>query len=516
MSEAVEAALVWFNWLVLGYFMALNTSYLVLLVTATAEFAGHLRRAPFAGHDDDFASPLTPPVSLIVPAYNEEAGIEEAVRAMLALRYPHFEVVVVDDGSTDRTFEILSEAFDLVEVPKVVADDVPTVGAILSVHASRAGDPLLVVRKVGAGRKTDALNVGINVAANPLVCMVDADSLLEEEALLRVAKPFVDDPLRTVATGGVIRPANGSSVYRGRVVDSHLPRAWLPRIQVVEYLRAFLVGRSGWSRFGGLLVISGAFGLFRRDLLVEVGGYDLDTIGEDAELIARLHRHLRRQRRDYRIVFVSEPVCWTEVPATLGALANQRRRWSRGMAELIWTHRRMMLNPRYGRIGMVVLPYQLVFEVLGPVLEVAGLLSIGLGVAVGLVDVGFALLFAAVALGYGLLLSLAALTVEEFSFHRYRRWRDLGGGLVAAVAENFGYRQLHAWWRLQGLVAALRARPAAWGTMARIGFGTARPVDPPRPSTVGDDPLEAALKSCDGRTEATRELSIGVGSVEGR
>jgi cellulose synthase/poly-beta-1,6-N-acetylglucosamine synthase-like glycosyltransferase len=458
---------------ILLYFFAINTSYLLLIVLASAEFARHVRRRPFAGYDEMDASPLTPPVSVIVPAYNEEAGVAEAVSAMLALRYPRFEVVVVDDGSTDATFERLRAEYDLVPVERVVPDEIPTRLAVLGVHVPRLSPiPLVVVRKENGG-KTDALNVGLNLAQYPLVCMVDADSLLDPEALLAVAKPFCDDPLRVVATGGVVRVVNGSSVRAGRVVEARMPREWLPRIQVVEYLRAFLLGRTGWSRLGGLLVISGAFGLFRRDLLVEVGGLDDGCIGEDAELVVRLHRHLREQRRDYRIVFVAEPVSWSEIPATVGVLGRQRRRWHRGLTEILWKHRRMVGNPRYGRIGLLALPYYLVFELLAPLVELAGLALVPLGLFVGAVDMAFAWRFLLVAYGYALLLNLIALTVEEYSFHRYDRWQDLGTAVLASAAENLGYRQLTAWWRVRGSWAALRRRQQVWGVMTRQGFGGA-------------------------------------------
>jgi cellulose synthase/poly-beta-1,6-N-acetylglucosamine synthase-like glycosyltransferase len=303
--------------------------------------------------------------------------------------------------------------------------------------------------------------------------MVDADSILDEEALLRVAKPFVDDPARTVATGGVIRAVNGSIVERGRLVEPRMPSGWLARIQVLEYLRSFLLGRTGWSRLGGLLIISGAFGLFRRDLVIEVGGLDLDCIGEDAELVARLHRHLRAQRKRYRIAFVPEPVSWTEVPSTYKTLAVQRRRWSLGLAQVLRKHRTMIGNPRYGRIGLVVLPYYLMFELLGPIVELFGLAAVVVGVVLGMLNTHFAILFALFALGYGVFLSIAAVAVEEFSFHRYHRWRDLAVAISAAVLENLGYRQLHAFWRLRGLAQAVRGTDAAWGTMTRAGFTVA-------------------------------------------
>jgi cellulose synthase/poly-beta-1,6-N-acetylglucosamine synthase-like glycosyltransferase len=240
----------------------------------------------------------------------------------------------------------------------------------------------------------------------------------------------------------------------------------------MEYLRAFLLGRTGWSRLDSLLIISGAFGLFRRDLVVEVGGLDPETLGEDAELVVRLHRHLRKSRRDYRLVFVGEPVCWTEIPSSLRVLSRQRRRWSRGLAELLWKHRAMLGNPRYGRVGLLGLPYYVAFEALAPIVELGGLLAVLVGLGAGLVDWTFGVLFLLVAIGYGVFLSLAALAVEEFTFHRYPRWGDLGIALAAALLENIGYRQLHAWWRLRGLLAMLRGRPSHWGTMPRAGFDT--------------------------------------------
>jgi cellulose synthase/poly-beta-1,6-N-acetylglucosamine synthase-like glycosyltransferase len=463
--------LVGFQWFVLGYFLVLNTTYLVLTLLAGVDLVGYFRRRPFAGDDAVFANPMTPSVSVIVPAHNEELGIVDSVRALLALRYPDHEVVVIDDGSTDNTFALVEGAFDLCEVPLVVPQLVPTFGAIRSTHVPRDGSALIVVRKDTVGSKADALNVGINAANGDLVCMVDADAVLEPEALLRVCKPFVDDPLRMAATGGTIRAINGSRIEQGRLVEARIARSWLARIQVVEYLRSFLLGRAGWSRLQGLLIISGAFGVFRRDLMVEVGGYKAGSLAEDADVVARFHRHLRRQRRPYRISFVTEPVCWTEVPETLQTLGRQRRRWSRGLAELLWTYRGMIANPSYGRIGAVVMPYFLLFECLGPVIELIGFGTLVAGVGFGLIDVQFAVLFGLVALGYGVVLSLAAITLEELSFRRYVRGRDLAAMAAAAVAENIGYRQIHAWWRLRGLALAIRGREGVWEPMTRVGFG---------------------------------------------
>jgi cellulose synthase/poly-beta-1,6-N-acetylglucosamine synthase-like glycosyltransferase len=477
-ASLVADVLYYGNAVLLVYFLIANTSMLVLIGLATVELVRHRRTAAYTGAGETYRSPLTAPVSILIPAYNEGAGIVAAVQATAALRYPQFEIVVVDDGSTDDTFEALRAAFDLVEVPRILPDRIAYRGAVRSVHVARtAAETLVVVRKDNGG-KPDALNVGINVARHPLVCMVDADSVLDPDALLTVAKPFADDPVRVAATGGVVRVANGCAVVGGRVTEVRMPRSWLTRVQVVEYLRAFLLGRAGWSRVGGLVIISGAFGLFRRDLLIELGGLAEDCIGEDAELVLRLHRHLRARRRPYRIVFVAEPVSWTEAPATLAVLARQRRRWHRGVAEILTKHRRMIGNPRYGRIGLVALPYHLVFELLAPVVELAALVLVPLSLLVGAVDLDFAWRFLLVAYGYGLLVSLTALAVEEVSFHSYRRWRDLPVIVAAAVVENLGYRQLTAYWRWQGALAALRREASVWGVMTRQGV-TAGPVRRP-------------------------------------
>lgn len=482
---------------VLIYFLLINTSYLILVVLAGAEFTAHLRRMDFAGRTETVSSRLTPGVSLIVPAFNEQAGIVTTVQSLLSLRYPRHEVIVVDDGSTDQTFERLRAKFDLVPIGTELGQDVPNRVPVLDLHVPADGRTrLTVVRKPNSG-KTDTVNMGINAASEALIAVIDADSILDPDALIAVAAPFAEDPTRTVATGGVVRAANGCRVIDGRVVEVRMPSTWLPRIQVVEYLRAFLLGRSGWSRLGCLILISGAFGMFRRDVLVEIGGLDPDSLGEDFELVLRMHRYLRRQRRDYRISFVSEPIAWTEVPSTFRVLRRQRRRWHRGLWEVLWKYRGMTLNPRYGRIGLVVLPWFWVFELLPPLLELLGGCLILLSLSVGLVDTQYAALFILVAYGYAFFVNLASLAIEELSFHKYPRWGDLGYAVVASFLENFGYRQLMTLWRVEGWWQGIRGREQVWGTMTRAGFG-----DTPSPSSqlpsAGSPLPEVTLPSRDG------------------
>ena len=457
----------------LTYFVLLNGLYLLFTAIAWRGITHHRRERAYSATAEVFASPLTPPISILVPAYNEEAGIVESVRSLLGLRYPEFEVVVISDGSTDGTIEELRRAFDLVPARRALRDRIPT-GRVRAAYASRRHPELSVIEKENGG-KADSMNCGVNAARFPYVCAIDADAMLEEDALLRVAKPMLDDPDRVAATGGIVRIANGCLIEHGRVVAAGLPRSRLATMQVVEYFRAFLVGRVAWSRLQSLLIISGAFGLFRRSLVEAAGGWATDTVGEDLELVVRLHRYLRGRGEDYRIEFVPDPVCWTECPEELGQLASQRRRWQRGLAETLWRHRRLWGNPSYGFLGVAAVPYFLVFELLGPVFQLLGLPVVAVAFSTGAVSVRFLAAFLLMALLLGALLSVSALALEEFSFRRDSEGREAARLLRFAVLENFGYRQLTDFWRLQAFVDLARRRQY-WGEMKRRGLGIAREV----------------------------------------
>jgi cellulose synthase/poly-beta-1,6-N-acetylglucosamine synthase-like glycosyltransferase len=395
------------------------------------------------------------------------------VQAILALRYPLLEVVIAEDGSTDETFETLRAEFELIESPRVPAGTIDTIGAVNATYTSRDGR-VIVIRKDNAGRRGDALNVAMEYARFPLVCMIDADSVMERDALLQVVRPFMDDPDRVAATGGAIRPINGCPTENGLIIEKRAPSGWSARIQVVEYLRSFLLGRVGWSAFNSLMIISGAFGLFRRDLVEEIGGMTSESLAEDADLVNSLHRRLRDQKRDYKIVFVPHPVCWTEVPEDLKVLSRQRRRWSHGLFQVLWRFKGMIGNPKYGRVGLLLLPYYVVFELLSPLVEVLGLLAVVIGLALGILNVSAAIMFALAAVGYGILLSIVAIVVDEITYQTYRRWSDFAVLVAAAFLENVGFRQLHAVWRLRGLWAGLRGHKAHWGEMTRVGFTDAK------------------------------------------
>jgi cellulose synthase/poly-beta-1,6-N-acetylglucosamine synthase-like glycosyltransferase len=469
-GDIVREALVVFAWLGLAYFIVFGVINLAFVYIAWRRLVGFRRARSYTALDDTFASPFTPGISVLVPAYNEEAGIVSSVRSLLDLRYPRHEVIVVNDGSTDGMLERLRAAFDLVPVRQAVRTQLET-KTVKAAYVSRHHQNLCVLDKENGG-KSDALNAGVNAARYRYVCAIDADAVLEEDALLRVVRPVVDDPERIVAAGGIVRIANGCRIEHGRVVDIALPRPLLAAIQVLEYFRAFLIGRIGWSAANALLIVSGAFGLFDRALVEEVGGYSRDTVGEDFELVVRLHEHLRARGRAYAIAFVPDPVCWTEVPESRRVLSRQRRRWHRGLGETLWRHRRLIGNPRYGVLGVGALPYFVLFELLGPVVELLGPPLVIAWFLLGVLSVPFFLGFLLVAFLLGIFVSVAALALEELAFRRHARNRDLARLLALAVIENVGYRQLLAFWRCRALVDLARGR-GGWGEMERRGLGVA-------------------------------------------
>ena len=471
-AELVGALLVGLDWTILFYFIGIHLAYLALVCGATWDMVVHVLRIRDESRSRVLGSAVSPSISILAPAYNERATIAESVTALLALHYANLEVVVINDGSPDGTLDVLREEFALVPIHTIVWRRIDT-KPVRGLYRSRTHPNLLVVDKENGG-KADALNAGLNLATGDLVCVIDADTIVDADALQRLARPFLSEH-DVLATGGTVRIVNGSTVTGGRVVEARAPRTFLGGVQVVEYFRAFLFGRLGWNRLGGNLIISGAFGLFRLNAVIEAGGYTHDTVGEDMELVLKLRRRAYEERRRHRIVFVPDAVAWTEAPETLRVLGRQRDRWHRGLSDVLWRHRRMFMNPRYGAVGLVCYPYFVFVEALAPVVELLGLVGLGLGLTFGLVNTAFAGLFFLVAYGIGAVLSTYAMLLEEWSFSRYTRFTDRLRLLGWLVLEAFGYRQLTAVWRLRGLVKFLRGR-TDWGRMERRGF--ARASDP--------------------------------------
>ena len=463
----LQDVVVGFNVFVLLYFIALNSIYLILFLISLLEVLKFVRRTFFSDYRQIMQSEMTWPISVLIPAHDEEKTIVETVRSLLMVNYGEFEIIVVNDGSNDATLAKLVEAFELRRTDRPYKRSIPT-AQVRAVYGSLQHPNVTLIDKEKGG-KSDALNAGINLSRYPLFCSIDADSIIEDNALLRVVKPFMEKPDETVAAGGIVRIVNGCEVKEGRVTGIALPDRAMPIFQVVEYLRAFLTGRVGWSSLQSLLIISGAFGIYRKREVIEIGGYTHDTDTEDLELVVRLHEHMRRKRQAYRVVFVPDPVCWTESPESIRVLARQRNRWHRGLLQTIWLHKRILFNPRYGSVGLFAFPYFAVFELLGPFIETFGYLAVILSFLLGILDVRFFLMFLAVSILYGIFLSIAAILLEEISFRRYPGWIDLTKLVAYSVLENFGYRQLLSAMKVKAFWDTIRRR-RAWGEMQRKGF----------------------------------------------
>lgn len=409
------------------------------------------------------------PMSILVPAYCEEATIVESVRSLLNLHYPNFEVIVINDGSSDNTLDVLIKDFELSSSVRAY-DKAVEHKPIRGIYTSKRFARLTVVDKANGG-KADALNTGINLSRSPLFCAIDADSILEADALLRAVEPFINTPDKVVAVGGTIRIANGNTIKHGRVINVALPKQLLPLLQIVEYLRAFLMARLAWSEMGALMLVSGAFGIFKRSVALDVGGYSLDTVGEDMEIIVKIHRHMRDKNLPYQIRFVPEPVCWTEAPEDLTFLGRQRRRWQRGTLETFFKHGVMMGRPRYGLAIFIGFVFILISDILGPLLEAIGYVLMPFFWWYGIIDWPFFAAYIALTFVYGIFISVGSLILEEIELRRFSRPSDLIKLTLVAVFENLGYRQLNNIWRVMGWWEYLRGGQG-WGKMMRKGFSS--------------------------------------------
>jgi cellulose synthase/poly-beta-1,6-N-acetylglucosamine synthase-like glycosyltransferase len=403
------------------------------------------------------------PVSVLVPAYNESVTIHSCLQSLLRLRYPAFEILVINDGSDDDTLDVLIDRFALVAFPEANQHRLHT-APVRTIYHSRIHSNLRVLDKENGG-KADALNAGINAARYPLLCCVDADSMFLPDALRNAVRPFQEDP-STVACAGTIRVINGCRTKDGSIVRTGISRNLLVHFQILEYLRGFLFGRLAWSTLNSVPIVSGAFGLWNKEILVSLGGYRTDTACEDAEMTLRLHRMLRRLRRPYRIAFTAHPSCWTEVPDDLQGLYEQRRRWQRHIVESSSLHRDLLFSAHGGAIGWLGLPYLILFECISPLFEVGGLLFVVVTLVLGILSYDALFAFGLLGLGAAMLLSAGSLLLEVMSFRIYTIKQSMVL-LLAAVLENLGYRQLHALWKLRGVVEHLVGKKQAWGKLKR-------------------------------------------------
>lgn len=460
MAASLAHYLLLFQIVILIFFFLINAIYTVSLVIAFIGIRNRLAGATRQHIKSLVSGIFYRPITIVVPAFNEAETIVTTVSLLLQLRYPEFEVVVVNDGSSDQTMAKLKEAFRLVEIQLPRSSQLPH-QALRGEYLSLQHENLAVIDKETGG-KADALNAGINVSRFPLFCSVDADSVLESDALLRAAKLFVEDR-ETIATGGIVRVLNGCTLQDGQIAEVRAPRRAMECYQAVEYCRGFLTGRTSWDSMQSLLIISGAFGIFRKDLVLAINGYR-KTVGEDMDLVVRLHRHCREQKLPYKIHFVPDPVCWTQVPDDYRSLLKQRNRWQRGLLESLWFNKKMLFNPRYGSVGLFAMPYFLIFEALGPAIEFLGYLSFIVFYFQGFLNREYAMLFLVLALLWGMWLNIGAITLDNLIFRRYRSLSDLLKLSLFGLLEFAGYRQIIV---VERLLALFSFRSRAWDKTAR-------------------------------------------------
>ncbi len=455
------------NTIILIYFITTNAVYTFLMALSLYAVSLHAKFAARTGYTDLLDSPVTPPVSLIIPAFNEQQGIVQTVLSLLELNYPEKEIIVVDDGSTDETLNQLIERFQLLKMDLIYRPVVKT-KAPLAFYYNPDRPELLVISKENGG-KSDALNVGLNMARSPYFCTVDADTIIERDALLRLMAPIMHSQENTIVSGGVVRIANGCTLRNGQVVNIDLPKSWLERCQVVEYIRTFLFGRPGWNALNATFITSGAFCLLQRDAVVKVQGFSTDTVTEDVDMIATLHRYFRKNKIKYRMVFTTDPICWTEAPHTIAMLARQRRRWQLGLTQTVMKHNQMIGSPRYGLLGLLSVPFHAYVEAIGSVIEALGSILIPFSFFIGAMPFSLFLLLMFLAVGYGTLLSMGSVLLEETTVRRYPKLNHVLILMGYAVLENLGYRQMVTFFRAQGVLQYFTGL-RGWELVTHRGF----------------------------------------------
>ncbi|MGE4453854.1 MAG: glycosyltransferase [Sphaerochaeta sp.] len=471
--EILNLYVVRFNYLLVYYSLTINLIYLIILSVSFR--AAHTQNRLWRAKDTQllFTKGLLPSVSIIAPAYNEASNIIESTNSLLNQMYPDYELIVVNDGSKDTTLKTLIEYYHLEKQDKMVYKRLPT-RPVRGIYSNKSIPNLIVVDKVNGG-KADSLNLGLNTATKEFFCGIDADSLLEPDALLKAVSVMLDSPVESIATGGNICPVNGCTVDLGSLDKVQLPTNFLARLQSLEYIRSFMTGRIGWARMNLLLIISGAFGIFHRERTIATGGYltksgrfHKDTVGEDMELVVRLSRYMRERRKPYRVQYAGNANCWTEVPEKWKVLSRQRNRWHRGLIDILLFHSSMIANPRYGSLGMVGMLYYFVFELLGPFVEAQGLIFVAVGALLGLLNLPIALLLFTSTIGLGILVSLSAVFISEYDRPLYS-WKDNFRLLFMAIVENFGVRQVISLMRVGAYFSAMR-KNRGWGAQVRVGF----------------------------------------------
>lgn len=444
--------------------------YLTVMILSALEMRDHQRKNRFADYQDIITSPISPGVSVLAPAFNEAQSIVQNAQSLLSLHYGKFEVIVINDGSKDDTLQKLIDAFQLVKTEYAYFPEIETKkvnGVYKSLNSSFK--KLTVVDKQNGG-KADALNAGINIAEMEILACIDVDCILSNDSITRMVRPFMEETNRKViAVGGVIGIANNCDIQDGTVTKYRIPTSLLGRFQVIEYLRAFLMGRMAWARINGLMLISGAFGFFKKDIVLAVGGYFPKTVGEDMELVVRMRRYMEERNIPYKVGFIPDPLCWTEVPESEEILSRQRNRWMRGTIETLQLHKKIRLNPKYGVMGMISYPFWSVFEKAAPIIEAAGIIYTVVLLVIG--DFSAIYFISLLVLMYllSLLVSSFSILYEQIAYNNYKDEKDLNRLIVTILLEPFLVHPKVVFWGLKGHIDFITGK-GGWGKMIRTGF----------------------------------------------
>jgi cellulose synthase/poly-beta-1,6-N-acetylglucosamine synthase-like glycosyltransferase len=449
--------------------LVLSGSYVILGIFSAIALRKYLRKNSYVNYNSLVLSPLSPEIAIIAPAFNESKTIIDNVRTLLSLYYNNFEVILVNDGSTDDTFKNITEEYELTKVNYYFDYHIPC-EKIRGVYKSKnpSFKRLTVIDKKNGG-KADSLNAGINICQSPLFISIDADSIIETDSILKLVKPFLEEKDRKViGAGGVIRIVNSCEIEGGHIREIHLPGQMLPRLQVLEYTRAFLLGRMAWSQLDGLMLISGAMGIFDRETVIKSDGYSIKTVGEDMELVVRMRRRMAEEGVKYEVTYIPDPLCWTQVPSDIKSLQEQRTRWTRGLVESLWTHRKIFFNKTYGRLGLLGYPYWFFFEWLAPLIAFSGFIYSIFLVVTNAINWPFYLLLFLFVYTFAVSVSIWAILFEEITYHKYKKKRDVLKLLISALLEPFFY-PMHTYFAVRGNLEALR-RKKGWGKVERKGF----------------------------------------------
>lgn len=463
-----------FNYGAVSYAIIIMSSYVIFALISLRALEKHKSKNSFIDYRSILSSPLSPSVSLIAPAYNEGLTIVENVKSLLAVQYPRYEVLIVNDGSKDDSLKKLIDSFDLVKVNYAVNKQIKCkdINAIYK-STNPAYKSLIIVDKQNGG-KADALNAGINVSTGRYIACVDVDCIIEPDALLKMVKPFMEEgEKKVIASGGVIRVANNCVIDSGRLLQVRLPEELLPRFQVLEYIRAFLLGRMAWGEINGLLIISGAFGLFDKEIVIKAGGYDHSTVGEDMELVVRMRRYMQERKLPYKVTFVPDPLCWTEAPGSFQILSKQRNRWTRGTVETLRSHKKMLLNPKYGILGLLSFPYWLFFEWFAPVLEFIGVIILIILGITGHVNWSSFFALTLTVYTFAILFTSFAIFVDMRFYHQYKEKGSAFKLFLTSLVEPIIFHPFNVWNAIRGNYDYLTGKKA-WGQMVRTGFATAK------------------------------------------